>query len=85
MKLLIGLSGFVILHLGAILSFKYDFTIGVLVAFLGVFMFWGMLPTYDQNERLRRYERQHQEWLRKCAIIIGVMDQNVIRKKHRIE
>ena len=44
MKLLIGLTGFVILNLGAILSFRYDFTIGVLVAFLGVFMFWSMLP-----------------------------------------
>ncbi len=64
MKLLIGLLGFVILHLGAILSFKYDLTIGVLVAFLGVFMFWAMLPSVDQNERLRRYERQHQKWLR---------------------
>ena len=63
MKILIGLTGFVILHIGAILSFKYDFTIGVLVTFLGVFMFWAMLPSVDQNERLRRYERQHQQWL----------------------
>jgi hypothetical protein len=22
------------------------------------------LPSVDQNERLRRYERQHQKWLR---------------------
>ena len=29
-----------------------------------VFMFWAMLPSVDQNERLRRYERQHQKWLR---------------------
>ena len=64
MKILIGLTGFVILNLGEILSFRYDFTIGVLVAFLGVFMFWAMLPSVDQNDRLRRYERQHQQWLR---------------------
>ena len=56
MKLLIGLSGFVIAMLGGILSYRFDFTIGLLVAFLGVFMFWSMLPSTDQNERLRRYE-----------------------------
>jgi hypothetical protein len=56
MKLLIGLSGFVITMIGVILSIHLDFTIGLLVAFLGVFMFWSMLPNTDQNERLRRYE-----------------------------
>ena len=56
MKLLIGLSGFVITMLGVILSYRFDFTIGVLVTFFGVFMFWSMLPSADQNERLRRYE-----------------------------
>ena len=56
MKLLIGLSGFVITMLGVILSYRFDFTIGVLVTFFGVFMFWSMLPSTDQNERLRRYE-----------------------------
>ena len=65
MKLLIGLSGFVIMMIGVILSYRLDFTIGLLLTFLGVFMFWAMLPSTDQNERLRRYERQHQEWLRK--------------------
>tara|TARA_R110002049_G_C8788349_1_gene531451 strand:- start:285 stop:482 length:198 start_codon:yes stop_codon:yes gene_type:complete len=65
MKLLIGLSGFVIMMIGIILSIHLDFTVGLLVTFLGVFMFWAMLPSTDQNERLRRYERQHQEWLRK--------------------
>ena len=65
MKLLIGLSGFIILMIGIILSLHLDFTIGLLIMFLGLFMFWAMLPTYDQNERLKRYERQHQEWLRK--------------------
>ena len=56
MKLLIGLSGFVITMLGVILSYRFDFTIGLLLTFLGVFMFWSMLPSTDQNERLRRYE-----------------------------
>jgi predicted MFS family arabinose efflux permease len=65
MKLLIGLSGFVITMLGVILSYRFDFTIGLLLTFLGVFMVWAMLPSTDSNERLRRYERQHQEWLRK--------------------
>ena len=57
MKLLIGLSGFVITMLGVILSYRFDFTIGLLLTFLGVFMFWAMLPSTDQNERLRRYDR----------------------------
>ena len=56
MKLLIGLSGFVIIMIGVILSIHLDFTVGLLVIFLGLFMFWTMLPTYDQNERLRRYD-----------------------------
>ena len=65
MKLFIGLNGFVITMIGVILSYRFDFTIGLLLTFLGVFMFWAMLPSVDQNERLRRYERQHQQWLRK--------------------
>ena len=65
MKLLIGLFGYVLLMLGFILALHFDFTIGLLIAASGVFMFWAMLPSVDQNERLRRYERQHQEWLRK--------------------
>ena len=56
MKLLIGLSGFVIMMIGIILSIHLDFTVGLLVTFLGVFMFWAMLPSADQNERLRRYD-----------------------------
>jgi len=65
MKLLIGLCGYILLMLGVILALHYDFTLGVLITSSGVFMFWAMLPSVDQNERLRRYERQHQEWLRK--------------------
>jgi preprotein translocase subunit SecD len=57
MKLLIGLSGFVITMIGVILSYRLDFTVGLLITFFGVFMFWAMLPSTDQNERLRRYDR----------------------------
>ena len=64
MKLLIGLFGYVLLMLGFILALHFDFTIGLLIAASGVFMFWAMLPSVDQNERLRRYEREHQKWLR---------------------
>ena len=64
MKLLIGLSGFIIMMIGVIISIHFDFTVGLLLISLGVFMFWAMLPSTDQNERLRRYERQHQQWLR---------------------
>ena len=51
MKLLIGLSGFVITMLGVILSYRFDFTIGLLLTFLGVFMFWAMLPQYNDRGR----------------------------------
>jgi len=65
MKLVIGLFGYILLMLGVVLALHFDFTIGLLVSASGVFMFWAMLPQYDnQNERLRRYERQHQKWLR---------------------
>ena len=65
MRLFTLLSGYVLIMLGGILAIRYDFTIGVLVSASGLFMFWAMLPMHsDQNERLRRYERQHQKWLR---------------------
>jgi hypothetical protein len=52
MKLLIGLSGFIITMIGVILSIHLDFTVGLLVTFLGVFMFWAMLPnTYENRNR----------------------------------
>ena len=56
MKLLIGLSGFVIMMIGVILSYRFDFTIGLIVLFFGLFALWSMLPSTDENERLRRYE-----------------------------
>jgi len=65
MRLFTLLSGYVLLMLGVILAIHFDFTIGVIVGVSGLFMFWAMLPIHsDQNERLRRYERQHQQWLR---------------------
>ena len=64
MKLLIGLCGYTLLFLGVILAIHFDFTIGLVVTASGGFMFWAMLPSVDQNERLRRYERQHQKWLK---------------------
>jgi len=65
MRLFTLLSGYVLLMLGVILAIHFDFTIGVLVGASGLFMFWAMLPIHsDQNERLRKYERQHQQWLR---------------------
>ena len=57
MKLFLGLLGFIITMLGVILALHFDFTIGLIITFLGLFMFWTMLPSTDQNERLRRYDR----------------------------
>ena len=58
MRLFTLLSGYVLLMLGVILSIHFDFTIGVLISAMGLFMFWAMLPMHsDQNERLRRYDQ----------------------------
>ena len=51
MKLVIGLFGYILLMLGVILSIHFDFTIGLLVSASGVFMFWAMLPQYDERGR----------------------------------
>ena len=64
MKLLTGLFGYVLIMLGVIIAIHYELELGIIISASGVFMFWGMLPSVDQNERLRRYERQHQKWLR---------------------
>ena len=56
---------FVMIFLGVVLAIHFDFWIGVAIAITFGFKWWFMLPSVDQNERLRRYERQHQEWLRK--------------------
>ena len=49
MKLLIGLFGYILLMLGVILALHHDFIIGVLVGASGLFMFWAMLPQYEDR------------------------------------
>jgi|TARA_B100000085_G_scaffold266720_1_gene275657 hypothetical protein len=44
MKLFFLLFGFVLLNLGPILAYRFDFTLGVLVMAFGLFSFWAMLP-----------------------------------------
>jgi hypothetical protein len=56
MKLFLLLFGFVLLMLGPILAYRFDFTLGLLITAFGFFSFWAMLPSTDQNERLRRYD-----------------------------
>jgi len=51
MKLLIGLCGYILLMLGVILALHYDFTLGLLITASGAFMFWAMLPQYDERGR----------------------------------
>ena len=51
MKLLIGLFGYVLLMLGVILALHYDFILGVLITASGFFMFWAMLPQYNDRGR----------------------------------
>ena len=50
-RLLMVLTGFVLAMLGVILALHYDFTIGVLITASGFFMFWAMLPQYDERGR----------------------------------
>jgi|TARA_R100001530_G_scaffold61204_1_gene44195 uncharacterized membrane protein len=64
---LIGiLAGFILIMLGLILGVHSDHkVISVLIMFAGLVSMVNFLPQYDnQNDRLRRYERQHQKWLR---------------------
>ena len=49
MRLFTLLSGYVLLILGVILAIHFDFTIGVLVGASGLFMFWAMLPQYEDR------------------------------------
>ena len=49
MKLLIGLFGYVLLMLGVILALHYDLELGIIISASGLFMFWGMLPQYDER------------------------------------
>jgi len=55
---------FATIFLGVVLAIHFDFWIGILIVITFGFKFFFMLPSVDQNERLRRYERQHQQWLK---------------------
>ena len=55
---------FAMIFLGVVLAIHFDFWIGTLIVITFGFKFFFMLPSVDQNERLRRYERQHQQWLK---------------------
>jgi hypothetical protein len=61
MRLSLLLIGFVSSVLGVILAYRYDFTLGIILLFWGVFSLWAMLPSIEENkarenERLRRYD-----------------------------
>ena len=61
MRLSLLLIGFVSSVLGVILAYRYDFTLGIILLFWGVFALWAMLRSTEENkerenERLRRYE-----------------------------
>jgi len=56
MRLFLLLIGFISAMLGTILAYRFDFTLGIILLFFGVFALWSMLPSTDENERLRRYE-----------------------------
>ena len=51
MKLFIGLLGFIMTMLGVILALHLNFTIGLLITFGGVSMFWQMLPSTEPGWR----------------------------------
>ena len=64
-RMMMTLTGLIVGMLGMITALHSDHQVlGVLLLFGGVWAMHEGLPTYDQNERLRRYERQHQKWLR---------------------
>ena len=59
---------FAVMFLGLIIAIHIDMWIGLGIFGLFIIKFMLMLPDLnervDQNERLRRYERQHQQWLK---------------------
>jgi len=55
---------FAMIFLGVVYAIHFEFWIGILIAITFGIKFFFMLPSVDQNERLRRYERQHQQWLK---------------------
>ncbi len=64
-RMLMTLTGLILGMLGLITAIHSDhYVLGVLLLFGGVWAMHEGLPSYDQNERLRRYEREHQKWLK---------------------
>ena len=64
-RMMMTLTGLILGMLGMITAIHSNhFVLGVLLLFGGVWAMHEGLPSYDKNERLRRYERQHQKWLR---------------------
>ena len=55
---------FAMIFLGVIIAIYIEMWIGLAIAILFGVKFLFMAPSVDQNERLRRYERQHQQWLK---------------------
>ena len=53
-----SLCGFALIMLGLILAIHSEHTTtGLLVSFGGLISFWSSLPSIDQDERLRRYDK----------------------------
>tara|TARA_R100001463_G_scaffold94048_1_gene148579 strand:+ start:165 stop:383 length:219 start_codon:yes stop_codon:yes gene_type:complete len=64
-RMMMTLTGLIVGMLGVITAVHSNhFVLGVLLLFGGVWAMHEGLPSPSANERLRRYERQHQEWLR---------------------
>jgi len=47
---------FAMVFLGVVIAIHFDMTIGLLIAGTFAVKFFFMLPSTDENERLRRYE-----------------------------
>ena len=47
---------FAVIFLGIVIAIHFDMTIGLLIAGTFAVKFFFMLPSTDENERLRRYE-----------------------------
>ena len=47
---------FAVIFLGIVIAIYFDMTIGLLIAGTFAVKFFFMLPSTDENERLRRYE-----------------------------
>mgnify|MGYP001187879419 FL=1 len=58
---------FAVIFLGLLIAVHHDMTLGLIISGFFACKWFFMFPQVegrDQNERLRRYERQHQQWLK---------------------